>query len=153
MWCRLEFLGVQETIRNMKQLVNAVEGFLDRRKAVKLRAQAEQEQQRPAQVRRDSDGHEGGDEDNDAMVGVESGVEGAQKEKEMEGKEEEKEGGKVVDLPTTQTTTDDDITSFMRFDVGEREYVIVLNTDEVVREEATILATHSIAHPKSADLC
>jgi hypothetical protein len=43
-------------------------------------------------------------------------------------------------------------TTFLRFDVGERNSVIVLDTAFVVREEAAILATHSIAHPKSTDL-
>jgi hypothetical protein len=44
------------------------------------------------------------------------------------------------------------LTTFLRFDVGERNSVIVLDTAFVVREEAAILATHSIAHPKSTDL-
>jgi hypothetical protein len=42
-------------------------------------------------------------------------------------------------------------TAFLRFDVGERDQVIVLDTDHVVREETAILTTHSIAHHKSPD--
>lgn len=41
---------------------------------------------------------------------------------------------------------------FLRFEIGERNFSIILDTEEVVREDANILATHSIAHAKSPDL-
>ncbi len=42
---------------------------------------------------------------------------------------------------------------FLRFDVGERGTSLVLDTEEVCNAEQSILQTHSISSPKSADLC
>jgi len=135
-WCMSlnSFNGVP--IRNMKHLVNLVEDFIAKQSKISVSGTGTSE---PADGADSSaqDGHHPPAEQNEPALQAEGIM------VESESNQLQLESGQQPKCPTS---------SFLRFDLGEKKHIIVLDLDEVVRQEATILATHSIAHPKSKDL-